>query len=340
MDLPMRMLAVFLVVCSCRCLAEAAASSDVVEATAKLTDPSPRERQLAAMSLRRNADASAIEPLVKALQDDAASMDAAIALGRLHDRRATPWLLKYLDQELQARGKPHLCDPLRHESNLNLQCAMIEALGATGDPGAFPRLCELASDPDAGIRCSVAEALGHFAAPQPLRTLQPMLRDENTPVRVAAAGALCKSDEPEAGLALLSALEDGKLGSGLRASNLAIAEGLAKHPTPEFIQRLIPLLASNSAEQQFTAAMSLGKMKTPDAFQPLIGALKHKYPAWRKAAVEALGELGDPRAIPEIEKFQNDSWDEMRQAAAEALRKLGSSPKPLSAGTVESAAPH
>jgi HEAT repeat protein len=101
-----------------------------------LHDRSHHVRSLCAASVQRCGDASAVEPLIQALQDpdDKVVYAAATALGHLRDPRAIPALIPELDHP-----------EWRHRRAI---CLSLVRLGAV-DPRLVATLEQLAADPEA-----------------------------------------------------------------------------------------------------------------------------------------------------------------------------------------------
>jgi len=130
-----------------------------------LTDPHPRVRLHAARALKRIADPTAVEPLIRCLshEDEILSGEAADALGAIGPAAVPPLL-----QVLQSRDGW-------------LRWLATRALSHIGDERAIDSLITALKDEDGGVRWLAAEALIKSGpkAVEPL--LRALLREKMTP---------------------------------------------------------------------------------------------------------------------------------------------------------------
>lgn len=198
-------------------------------------------RALAALALGASGDARALDPLVEALEDrrpPAGYADlpagtvaegmagtfaqrlrslhnvrahAAVALGRLGDRRAVPPLLKALadpdpvlrTQAAAALGRlkageavPSLIGALQ-DTDAGVRQTAATALGIMGDPSAVPSLVQALQDAAEGVRARAAAALGRLGDPAARSPLARLAADDPVPqVRQAAREALDRLGRP------------------------------------------------------------------------------------------------------------------------------------------------
>ncbi|HXU63934.1 MAG TPA: sulfatase-like hydrolase/transferase, partial [Polyangia bacterium] len=140
-------------------------------------------RVRAALALATGGDATGLEVLAGALdahEDVLLCRAIVVALGRLHDRRAVPILLKHLP-EVQNRRE------------------MVEALGALGDPAASPALLDrLAHDPYVPVRAAAARALAAVGDRGAVPALEQAARRDTEPMVVEAAREAARALAPGA----------------------------------------------------------------------------------------------------------------------------------------------
>jgi HEAT repeat protein len=161
---------------------------------------------------------------------------AAVALGRIGDRRATAALCALLRPD--ARGP-------------NIQAEVAEALGHLGDPEAIPVLSEALTAPHAAVRAAAAQSLGKLGDASSIPPLCQGLYDEETSVRQAAATALGTIAErsPTAPIQLRAAIPIlRRLGSNLSP------DGPAVRPTYREVLRQIEARTASIKELPLPAS--------------------------------------------------------------------------------------
>ena len=162
----------------------------------RLAEPNRQVVAAAAEALGALGDATAVPGLIQALdyQGDGwghlARAQAALALGKISDRRAVLPLIGVLREEGERR---------------EAKGAAAAALGQIGDPRALEPLCLAAR---AARSESVMKALNHFNDPCALSTLGDLSRNENWHVRLAAVRALGENPRPESLPPLRAATKD------------------------------------------------------------------------------------------------------------------------------------
>ena len=147
-------------------------------------------RQAAAVALGRIGDRRATPALVDALRDPELAVPAAGALARIGDRDAFEGLLALL-------GEP---DPAIRQS-------VIAALNSIGHPDMAARIAPLLGDPDPLVRESALRIAGYFGYPECLERVLHCCRDPNEAVRRAAVESLAFFDDPRVVPTLVDALE-------------------------------------------------------------------------------------------------------------------------------------
>jgi len=299
----------------------------------RLGDSEAKVRQRAALALGKIHDARATEPLTAFLKDGNPGVRwaAAQALGQLGDERAVDPLIEALD-----------------DSNKYVQRAAAEALQRLA-PWAMPRLIAALRDSSYWFRRrKAAETLAQIGEPS---SLIEALRHHDRHVRRSAAEALVKRTESQAVIPLIDALEDddnyvrrkaaealGKIQDPHTVKPLikvlegdedwyvrrAVTEAMGDIGHPSAVASLIAALEDDEWPVREMAAKALGKIRDPRAVGPLIEALEGDWPAlWRVA--EALGQLEHPRAVGSLAAALKSSEGDhyVQQAAIEALGRIG-----------------
>jgi HEAT repeat protein len=163
--------------------------------------PQADKAALAARELGELGDQRAVPALIEALKANNGTIQtqAAIALGRLADRRALAplrALSRYghhgpesaremaieavVEIESATCGSPEalLADP-----DHRLRAAAVKKLAALGGPGTLEKLAAARRDMDAGVRFAVAAGLGQGQIPGAVPLLLELLGDESASVR-------------------------------------------------------------------------------------------------------------------------------------------------------------
>ena len=134
------------------------------------------QRQLDACKELTDIGSSAVEPLTSALRTHSNSnvrKNAAVTLGRIHDRSAMPYLILALEDD-----------------NGLVRMSAAWALGEIGDKNAVDALCGALDDSVWNVRMRAAEALGKIGDPKANAHLFPLLKDSQEKVREAAKRAM------------------------------------------------------------------------------------------------------------------------------------------------------
>jgi HEAT repeat protein len=228
-------------------------------------------RQAAAVALGRIGDRRATSALIDALRDPELAVPAAGALARIGDRDAFEDLLSLL-------GEP---DPATRQ-------AVTAALNSIGHPDMAARISERLSDSDRLVRESALKIAGYFGYPECFEEVLRCCHDPAETVRRAAIESLAFFDDPRVGPALVSALEQPS--SSVRAG----------------------------------AAAALGRAEPAIAVDALTRALSDLDPWVRYVALRSLGSIGDERVMPSVlNTLQNDPAPHVRLAAIDVLGQLG-----------------
>lgn len=96
---------------------------------------------------------------------------------------------------------------------------------------------------------------------------------------------------------------------------------LGCHETPEYADRIVPLLADD--ETAGAAIRTLGKWRLRAAVTNILPFLSHEKEARRIVAANALRDIGDPAAVPHLLPLLGDRFFTVREVAARALSTLG-----------------
>jgi HEAT repeat protein len=323
--------------------------------TAALADPNPEVRDAAAEALRNLGPAAkpALKPLVGALKDEYAHIDAAEALARLGEI-SLPELAAAAQQEKTARpalfgmllmGKPGLAEYKKALANPNprIRADCLRALRDAADsvitfcpdlsenrnqairilgPELPAILVKALKDDDEEVRRSAMWALGRFArdGATTFPALRDAMKDANPTVRRFALEAICASNVPDWKKAevLAGALEDREVrGDAILRLNDMYREASGAVPG------LVKLLEDMDQKPDVLVIQLLGRIG-PDA-KPAVAVLtkglEHPEPGIRSRMAEALANIG-PQAKDAVHSFEAalaDEDDGVRVAAARAL---------------------
>jgi HEAT repeat protein len=144
----------------------------------------PRVRQAAAIALGKLGTSRSLLALLQGLNDTSPDvrLQAVLAIAAAKNPRAIPWVMEALD----------------HEQDLDVQGAMIFALGAAPTEDGIARLVRLAEAGGMLVRKPVAlrlraiEALAEAGTPSARHALQSLQADRDREVRAAVEQAVGK----------------------------------------------------------------------------------------------------------------------------------------------------
>ncbi len=156
-------------------------------------DTAPKVRRLAACGLGQSKSVKAINPLIKALDDEDARVrwDAAVALAKIGTQARKPLIIAAL----------YGCERVR--------LGAVNALAWIRDPRAIRLLKTLVlNDSDAEVRTRAAFALGWIGSPKGVEPLKRALRDRDAQVRLQAVVALGWLRDPASVAYLFPMLDD------------------------------------------------------------------------------------------------------------------------------------
>jgi len=279
--------------------------------------PDPFVRRQAALAAGRSGDTAAVAPLVAALRDSSAAVQAAaaFALGLLKDGRAVAPLAALTRT---GDGAP--------------QCEAVTAIAKIGgDEGAraVADLLDVKTAPGVGTsavqRVALLEAwrLGTRA---PVARLTDFARDPDPAARAHAIYSLARLRIARAVPALLGALADPEpyvRAVALRGVTRALSDS-AQIPAPDVIARIRPLLGDRDGHVRVNALRALGSFQD----SALVGlALPLVTDRDVNVAVQAettLGALGGARAAAQLRARLASVRFALRRQAAIALAQADS----------------
>jgi len=224
---------------------------------------------------------------------------AAVALGRIGDRRATAALIEALrDRELAVPA--------------------AGALARIGDRDAFESLVEMLGEPDAAIRQAVIAALNSIGHPDMAARIAQRLEDSDPLVRESALRIAGYFGYPACVDLVLQRCHD-----SVEAVRRAAIESLAFFDDARVVPALIDAVGRQSAAVRAGAAAALSRVETPDAVEALMRALGDA-DAWvRYIALRSLGSIGDARVVPAVlDTLRHDPAPHVRLAAVDVLGLL------------------
>jgi HEAT repeat protein len=256
---------------------------------------------------------------------------AAVALGRIGDRRAAAALIEALqDRELVlpaagalARiGSPDAFEPLLarigHEDVAARQ-VIIAALNSIGHPEMPGRVAVLLDDPDPLVRESSVRIAGYFGYPACLDQVLVCCSDPSEAVRRAAAEHLPFFDDPRATAALVAMAR-----SDTPRVRAAAAAALARVEADIAMPALTRAIRDDDSWVRYFAMRSLGTHRHPATADLVVERLLED-PAGhvRLAAIDVLGRLNAPHALDALIPLANAADPDVARAAIAAIGQSG-----------------
>lgn len=255
---------------------------------------------------------------------------AAVALGRIGDRRATPALVAALeDRELAvvaAGALARVGDSAAFEPLVRLlgdrepaiRQAAVAALNSIGDPRMPARVSALLADPDRTVRESALRIAGYFGYSQCLAEVLACCDDADDSVRRTAVEQLAFFEDSATASALLAALSD-----AVPAVRAAAAATLARVDHPSRTSALVHALDDPDAWVRFVTLKSIGVINAVGAVDQVMTRLRHDpAPHVRLAAIEVIGRLKPPDALTILEPLTRSPNADIARAAVAALGHL------------------
>ncbi len=204
---------------------------------------------------------------------------AALALGRLRDRRAVEPLCALLADENAPQRQ-------------RVEAAQL--LARLADPSSAATLLKVMNDTaDALVRAEAAIALGRQYDQRARAALRRLVHSEDPDLRTRAAVSLGRLRDVEAVPALLDALHVSRDAYEREEA----VRWLGRLRDPRALEPLLDLLTDFRVRH--LTVVALGRLGDRRAFAPLAQALRWEtHQHIRDSIAQALGQLGDPRALP------------------------------------------
>lgn len=322
----------------------ALASSEAPDASlyllSHLDDGDPEVRHAVISALEDLGDARAVVPLIGRIQEPRAALrrQAIVALGTLGDARAASALIVALgdgDASVRAAaatslGQLRFQDAvyslgalLETEADLEVQTAVLNALGAIGTPSALQAILGASSRRrwfGARVERALASA-GEGALPSLENCVFQPPHPDAAASCVQAAGAI--------GGARATALVLRALREGVVEASRALA-ALAQCQDPSTLPAVLEYLTSASPAERRAAIDASGKLLDPEqrlgiAVEPIVLALNRAQGnrLERAALIGLLGRTGSPRAAAALIPIASSNDEYLRSIALEALGQLG-----------------
>jgi HEAT repeat protein len=255
-------------------------------------------RQAAAVALGRIGDRRATGALIAALEDREIAVAAAGALARIGDGSAFDALIARLG-----------------DADSAIRQSVIAALNSIGHPDMPRRIVALlGSGPDPIVRESALKIAGYFGYPECLDQVLACCRDMNEAVRRTAMEQLAFFDDPRAFAPLAQACRDEA--PSVRA---AAASALGRIDHPDRVVTLMRALGDTDPWVRFVALRSLGTIGDPASLNAVIDRLDDPAPHVRLAAIEVIGRLKPIEALAVLEPLTQSSNDDVARTAVGAL---------------------
>lgn len=290
----------------------------------------PELRMAAANALGRLDDASGLQHLVEALDDEDSRvrLRACQACGTFADPRSVPALTERLGDD----------DP-------RVRRAAANALGNVGTDRALSPLLDLLDHDDESLRRIAAGALGKANNPEPVEPLARALGDESAVVRNAAVysviellsnvptershavrdrvvSELKSADDATVVEPLVEILTDGQQ-SRQRRNAAWILGRVAEPDSAVAVEALADALADEDPQTAQFAATSLKSLGGPIVEDRLLDRLGTEHPEDARAkAVFVLGQVGGQETLNRLEDLTNDESSAVRQRVFSAVSKL------------------
>lgn len=256
---------------------------------------------------------------------------AVVALGRIGDSRATPALVKILDDEslaietanaLAQIGDPRAVDGLLTligNDDASTRQAAVNALNAVIPPSMSKRIIPLLHDPDSNVRESAVKIAGYFGYPESAGALLELSRDADERVRCAAIEHLPYVEDERALDTLVHALKEET--PNVRA---AAARALGSMDNPEVDRQLIEALSDEDPWVRYFSARALGRRRSKNSIDALESLIqKEKFNHVRIAALDSLGQIGGERIAGIVAELVRDDDPDVAHAAETALAQSG-----------------
>lgn len=247
---------------------------------------------------------SAVEPIIKAMQDGKVDSNVAVeALGQLKDARAIEPLLKLKKNSYYSSRSEPECDKIAE--------AIIQING--GNP--TEALIKALGDDNEYTRRIAAKVLEKSSDPKIIKPFIERLKDDNDEVMVTATRVLGRLASKDAVDPLAVILKD----ENVKEERVkAAAEALVQIGRPA-VKHLLKIADDKTVGQRARDIITKIGRGSVDS---LVEQLKHWNPLKRKQAIELLIKIGKP-AIPSlVQAFGSDAYS-VREGALNALIQIG-----------------
>lgn len=252
---------------------------------------------------------------------------AAVALGRIGDRRATAALIAALnDRELAivaAGALARIGDVAAFDALIDrlgdpdsaVRQSVIAALNSIGHCEMPRRIAALLDDPDPNVRESALKIAGYFGYAECVEQTIAACRDVSDSVRRTAVEQLPFFDDPRVIAPLLERIDDGS--AAVRA---AAVSACVRIDDASRIDALLRAVHDTDSWVRYAALKALSAIGARNALPAVVHALNHD-PAVpvRLAAIEAIGRLDAPRALEVLAPLAQAHDDDIARAAIGAL---------------------
>ncbi|MCY1040378.1 HEAT repeat domain-containing protein [Corallococcus sp. bb12-1] len=292
-----------------------------------LEDRDAMVRALAAETLSRIGDTSAVQALFVRLSDEdprvvQAVVGAIQSLGsettetlaleaaRSADTRQRRAALRIVAYFGYPRGLDALLLAMR-DPDERLRDAAIYGLPFIDDPRAVDALLAAASHESERTRATAMRALGQTDKQARITsTLLGGLNDRDPWVRYYACQSLGKLNEEAAADAIVALAND-----DAGQVRVAVVDALAHLHTESAMAALRRAASSTDADVRRAALLGLGVARRPDALPVLLEAVHSDDPATRLVALSAVAEYDAPETLPALLRAAGDRDDSVRSAA-------------------------
>jgi HEAT repeat protein len=255
-------------------------------------------RQAAAVALGRIGDRRATGALVAALTDPELALPAAGALALIGDAGAFDALLGLLGH-----------------ADTAVRQAVIGALNSIGHADMPVRIMPLLDDPHPVVRESAVRIAGYFGYRECLGRILELCADSSEPVRRAAIDHLPFFGDRRAIAVLVDALE-----RDTPVVRAAAATALARLDENDALPPLIRALDDADPWVRYFALRSIGAFGNASASRAVVRVLEHDRAGQvRLAAVDALGRLDPPEVVTMLQPLTVSSDADLARAAIRAL---------------------
>jgi HEAT repeat protein len=251
---------------------------------------------------------------------------AAVALGRIGDRRATRALIDALgDRELAISAAGALASigdgdafeallGLLREPTPAIRQSAIAALHSIGHPDMPNRIVPLFDDPDANVREAALKIAGYFGYPACLDRVLACCDDASDLVRRTAVEQLPFFDDPRAAKRLLQMSDD-----AAASVRVAAATAIGRIEEPERVDTLLRMLEDSDAWVRYVSLRALGSIRASRALPAVLNRLEHDSAIHvRLAAVEVVGRLAPANASEMLDALTHSPNDDIARAAIAA----------------------